>query len=213
MSGLNLDITYNDVVNTIYNWIIANCKNIGSVNLPDCYKSGYNAFFDTEGTWTQGNDHAYRPGFYISVSNYVSGVSAPTVRDRITSFFTQQCYLPNNFGLVVHDSEFLDLMFDIMIFITNYCCLVSSPFSETLAPQETPGNIVLPVNNSSKYLIFNDISSITTTNIRNLSGASNPSSEKKILASDFDAMFNILFMYINNTIKVKPIKYTVSFNG
>ena len=211
MSGLNLDITYNDIVDTIYNWIVVNCKNIDSINLPDCYKSGYSEFFDTTGTGS--GDGAYKPGFYISNTSYVSAVASATVKTKIKEFFINKCNLPNNFSLKVYDSEFLDLMFDIMILITNYCCLITSPFSETLTPQKTEGQIILPINSASKYLIFDNNSSLTIDNIRDLSGASNPSSEKVILASDFDAMFNVLFKYINSSIKIKSIKYTATFNG
>lgn len=211
MSGLNLDITYNDVINTIFNWMFVNCKNVNTIDsLPDCYKSDYSQFYDTEGTG-QG-DSAYRPGFYISTSNYVSKVVSGTVKNKIIQFFTNTCNLPD-VNLTVYDSQFLDLMFDIMILITNYCVFVTSPFSETNTPQKSAGSILLPLTKSSRYLIFNNTSSLTITGVRDLSGASNPSSEKKILASDFNAMFDILFSYINKNIKVKPIKYSVSFNG
>lgn len=220
MSGLNLDITYNDIVNTVVNVIKNNCKNIGSVNLPDCYKAGFSKTYNCTKTAVPGprdtTGSAWTPAFIVSSNAYVSAVAESTVRNEFKNFLTGTCGLPN-LNDVIYDNKFLNLLHDVLSFTTTKCELICvSPFDTNyfnIVHNKAKGSATVSFNlktNEYGYLVYDQTGSTNYKNTQSLAGSN--SNKKVIDVASMNTFLKVLMTTINQTVKIKRINYTITFN-
>lgn len=220
MSGLNLDITYNDIVTTVVNVIKNNCKNIGSVNLPNCYKAGFSKTYSCTKTAVPGErdttGNAWTPAFIVSSNVYVSAVAESTVKTEFQNFLKNTCGLPN-LNDTVYDNKFLNLLHDVLSFTTTKCELICvSPFDENyfnIVHNKAWGSATVSFNlktNEYGYLVYDQTGSTNFKNVQSLSGGN--SNKKEITDSDMNTFLKVLMTTINQTVKVKKINYSITFN-
>lgn len=201
MSGLMLDITYNQLIDSVANWLVTNCGNVGTMKLPTCFQANY-----VRTTSANGSGAAYTPKYTVKISNYVTLVTKATVVSELQTFIRERGI--TNLDSIIYDNNFLACVNNIVSFITTKVNLIVSPYSS--ATDTKSGNTATTTfGTPAQYTAY---FSANTSFVTTEPMSSTNNNEKMITPEDMNQMFTILFHTINNKLHTKQIKYTVTFN-
>ena len=202
MSGLMLDTTYNDLINTVADWLVTNCHNVGTMRLPSCFQSNY-----TRTTSVHGSGSGYTPSYTIKPKTYASLVSRNTVVSELQAFY--QARGITNLNSIIQDNKFLACINNLVSFICTKVCFVVSPYNSANDTINANNQAVTTFGNITNYIAYFS----TNTNFPTLEDMSaTDSNEKVIMDTDINNINNILLNIINNRIHTKQINYTITFN-
>lgn len=175
------NITYDEIVQLVKNYIKANCINIANYSsLPACYKPGYKPKIQFAGK--QGYA-AYHTDILL---NPIFQVSASTVDTDMNNFLTT-IKINDKLSDNIPTSEYINLINDMVSFCSSKCCFTISQYD------------------SGKYLVYNQatgfisIKELTTDEVL-----------KIIEVEDIKDILNSLIQVINQNIRVTPATYNIS---
>ena len=202
MSGLMLDTTYNDLINTVADWLVDNCHNVGTMRLPSCFQSNY-----TRTTSVNGVGQHYTPSYTIKPKTYVSLISRDTVVSELQAFY--QARGITNLNSIIQDNKFLACINNLVSFICTKICFVVSPYDTAVDTINEDNQAITTFGDITNYIAYFS----TNTNFPDLEDMSaTDSNEKVIMDTDINNINNILLNIINNRIHTKQINYTITFN-
>lgn len=178
-------MTYADLINSIKNWILNNCINFESnfSNLPAVFKSGYSVK-----TRYAGNDLA-SANHQITITKFVSSVPPTTFENDFQNFLTS-INLTDKLNTNLADSEFFNLVNNIISFCSTKLCFAVSQYS------------------TSKYIIYNT----TNTYYLFLQKIDTSEMEKLIDHNDITMMLIAIIDIIKQNIRSYSCKYSITLS-
>lgn len=178
------NITYNEIIDLMKNWIKTNATNIASYSsIPSQFKSGWSSSANISS-----NGPHYTSTYTVRISQYVSQVSAATVDTDMNNFLTS-IGIASKLSQNIPTSEFLNFINDIISFCATKLGFAISQF------------------NSNRYLIYNT----KNTSYSSLITLSTNENVKIIEANDINILFNAMIDIIKQNIRCYPCTYTYSF--
>ena len=178
------DITYNEIIVLIKNWIKSNAINISNFNaIPAQFKAGWST-----GANISSNGPHYTSRYSVVISKAVNQVAATTV-DNDMNAFLNSIGVASKINQNIPTSEFLNFINDIISFCSTKLGFAISQF------------------NANRYLIY-----ITENRSYNsLIQIKTNLNVKVIEANDINILFNAIINIIKQNIRCYPCKYNYSF--
>ena len=177
-------MTYQNIVDTVKTWIKSNCSNITKFSeIPNVFKSGYTTTVQYAGDATSPSKYTTK----IS-GNAVSQVATTTVDTDMTNFLTSIGV--TNTSKTIPASEFMD-------FVENMVSFCSTKLAYSISQYST-----------NKYLIY----TTANTSYSSIRQINEDGAFKIITTEDINDILNSIINVTKQTIKNKPVTYTITMH-
>lgn len=176
------NITYNEIIEAVKNYIKTNCTNIANYSsIPACFKSGYTASGQIAGNATANSTYS------VSITKAVAQVNDSTVDTDMTNFINS-LGLGNKLTTNCSANNFFNFMNNMISFCSTKLAFATSQYS-------TNKYLIYYTNNSS----YKDVYNIEEEKIIRL-----------IYASDIHQMLNAVFNIAKQNIRNVPCTYSIT---
>ena len=179
------NITYNEIVETVKNYIKTNCMNIANFGaIPAAFKAGYTL----SGNISSSGDR-YTSKYVVTITRAVTQVASSVVDTDMNNFLAR-INVANKLNNNVPASEFINFINDIVSFCSTKLCFATSQY------------------NGNRYLIYYT----ANTSYSSIVSINTNESNKIVQANDVNSILNMLLNVIKQNIRNIPCTYNIALS-